>query len=194
MLYAATSLLSSGPARYVGVIDNGRAGTYDTHGVGGTNHLHVLNTCANFYDLLKHLADIIHHPTNNPTGTLNLDDTMVVINTEFGRTTYVNGNNARDHWPWGYVSTIIGGPIPAGAGASIQGAIERSGTDEGKTVAAHRYTPTDVRGAILLAAGIDPFANGNFRVSDFSAALTAGIGVNAEVDIRNRLKGMILGL
>ncbi len=194
MLKAAASLLSSGPARYVCVVDHGRAGTYDTHGIGGADHLHVLNTCANYYDLSKHLADIIHHPVNNPGGTLNLNDTMVVINTEFGRTNYINGSNGRDHWTWGYVATLIGGPIPPNAGASIRGAIERTGPDEGKTIPAHRYSPADVRGAMLLAAGVDPFASDNFRVADFSDALRDGIGVNAETDIRNRLKGWILGL
>lgn len=194
MLHAAASLLSSGPARYVGIMDSGRAGIYDTHGSDGASHLHVLRTCANFYDVLKHLADIIHHPVNNPGGTLNLDDTMVIINTEFGRTNNVNGNNGRDHWTVGYVSTIIGGPIAAGTGATIRGAIDRTGANEGYTVADHRYSPTDIRGAVLLAAGVDPFAAGNFRVSDFSAALRDGIGVDAEVDIRGRLKGWILGL
>ena len=193
MLQAAASLLSAtGPARYVSVIDSGRAGIYDTHGDNATSHVHVLRTCANLYDMFKHLADIIHHPVNNPSGTLSLDDTMVCINTEFGRTNNVNGNNGRDHWWTGYVSTFIGGPIPSG-GASIQGAISETAADEGTAIDVHRYSATDVRGAILLAAGIDPFADGNFRVSDFSAALTAGIGPSAEADIRDRLKGMILG-
>ena len=189
-LHAAASLLSSGPARYVGVVDSGRAGTYDTHGDG--SHFHVLHTCANFYDVLKHLADTIHHPAANPSGTLNLDDTMVVINTEFGRTNGINPSNGRDHWTVGYVSTFIGGPIASGAGASIRGAIERTGPEEGFAVAAHRYSATDVRGAILLAAGIDPFAAGNFRVSDFSDALRDGISTEAQ--IRDRLKTWILGV
>jgi hypothetical protein len=195
MLRAAASLLSpSGPARYVCVIDSGRAGVYDTHGSDAMTHLHVLRTCANFYDVLKHLADIIYHPVSNPRGTLKLDDTMVVISTEFGRTNLVNNSNGRDHWTTGYVSTFIGGPIAAGTGASIRGAIERSGPNEGTTVATHRYSPTDVRGAMLLAAGIDPFADGNFRVSDFSDALRESIGVDAEKDIRKRLRSWILGL
>jgi hypothetical protein len=188
MLHAAASLLSSGPARYVGVVDPGRTGNYDTHGDGA--QMHLLRTSANFYDVLHHLADIIHHPVNNPSGTLNLADTMVVINTEFGRTNGVNAQKGRDHWTVGYVSTLIGGPLSGGA--SIRGAIELGGAQEGYAVAAHRYSPTDVRAAILLAAGIDPFAAGNFRVSDFSDALTAGIGT--EADIRDRLRGWILGL
>ena len=191
MLHAAASLLSSGPARYVSVIDRGRAGSYDTHGDG--SQLHLLRTSANLYNVLYHLADIIHDPIANPTGTLNLDDTMVVINTEFGRTNYINGNNGRDHWPWGNVATLIGGPITGGA--TIRGAIESSGADEGKTVAAHRYNPADIRAAMMLAAGINPFAEGNFRVSDFlDSPVGIGLGADQEGDIVNRLREWILGL
>lgn len=184
MLHAAASLLSTGPARYVCTIDSGLSGTYDTHGDG--SQMHLLHTSANLYNVLHHLADIIHHSVNNPTGTLNLDNTMVIINTEFGRTPNINVSNGRDHWPQGYVTTLIGGPITGGA--EILGAIDNTGV----TVANHRYTPTDVRGALLLAAGIDPFAEGNFRFSDFSDVLKDGIAT--EAGIRDRLRGWILGL
>jgi len=186
MLHAAASLLD-GPARYVGVIDSGRAGSYDTHGNG--TQLHLLRTSANYYNLLHHLADVIHHPVNNPEGTIDLDETMIVITTEFGRTNHVNGNDGRDHWPQGYVCVIIGGPVSGGP--TIRGRIEPGGGDEGRAATDHRYTPTDLRAAILVAAGIDPFADGNFRVSDFSDALLDGIGT--EPQIRNRLRSWILG-
>lgn len=184
ILRAAASLLSTGPARYVCAIDSGITGTYDTHGDG--SQMHLLNTSGSLYNVLHHLADIIHHPVNNPSGTLNLDDTMVIINTDFGRTPNINANNGRDHHPEGYVTTLIGGPIAGGP--NIRGAIDASGI----TVATHRYSPTDVRGALLLAAGIDPFAEGNFRFSDFSEVLRNGIAT--EADIRERLRARILGL
>ena len=185
MLQAAASLLSSGPARYVCVIDKGIANTYDTHGGATLNHL--LHTTTNLYNILHHLAEVIHHPTNNPSGTLDLNDTLVVINSEFGRTPWINANNGRDHWPGGYAAMLIGGPISGGA--SIRGAIDSA---DGFTLANHRYKPTDIRGAMLLAAGIDPFAVGNFRFSDFSDAIKDGIGM--EQQIRERLKGWILGV
>ena len=184
MMQAAASLLSSGPARYCCVIDRGINGTFDTHGNATLSHL--LYTSGNMYNFMHHLADVIHDPVNNPTGTLNLDDTMVVINTEFGRTPNVNGNIGRDHWTRGYVSTFIGGPI--NGGASIRGSIDASGYAD----ISHRYSPTDMRAAVLLAAGVDPFADGNFRLSDFSDALLSGIGT--EEQIRDRLRGWILGL
>lgn len=189
MLHAAASLLSDGPARYVGVIDSGRAGSYDTHGDG--SQMHLLRTSANIYNVMHHLADVIHHPTENPDGQINLDETMIVITTEFGRTNHVNGNEGRDHWPQGYAAILIGGPV--NGGPSIRGRIDPGpgGTEEGRAVLEHRYTPGDLRAAVLLAAGIDPFADGNFRVSDFSDALLDGIGT--EADIRDRLRSWILG-
>lgn len=191
MLHAAASLLSSGPARYVCAIDSGittipglSIGGYDTHGDGTS--LHLLNTNANIYNVMHHLADIIHHPINNPGGTVSLDDTMVIINTDFNRTPGINGNNGRDHWPFGCLTFMIGGPI--NGGPSIRGSINNTGY----TDTDYRYSATDMRAAVLLAAGIDPFAEANFRVSDFSPALMRGIATEGQ--IRDRLKGDILGV
>jgi hypothetical protein len=184
MLHAAASLLGSGPARYVCCIDRGITGSYDTHGNGTQQHL--LRTNANLYNLFHHLADIIRDPVQNPSGPIDLDETLVVINTDFNRTPHVNGNSGRDHWPLGSLSFFIGGPLAAGP--SIRGRIDAAGYTE----VDYRYSATDLRGAILLAAGIDPFAEGNFRVSDFSATLLDGIGTEAQ--IRDRLKVEVLGV
>lgn len=193
-LRAAAELLSNGPARYVFTMDNGITGSYDTH---SNSHFESVN--ANMYNMMSHLADVIHHPVNNPDGLINLDDTMIVINTEFGRTpwrAYDNGANpgdpkiprGRDHWPFGYTTLMIGGPVAGGA--SIEGAIDSS---TGFTENDYRYTPTDVRGAMLLAAGIDPFEDGNFNVAAFSDAIKSNPATGLEDDIRNRLKSRILG-
>lgn len=186
MLNAAARLLSSaGSAEYVGIIDAGIAASYDTH-----NRDHLLTTNANFYNLSYQLSHLIKHPTANPSGLIDLDETMVVISSEFGRTNGINqANFGRDHWPYGYAALLIGGPIPASAsGGTIQGAI---GTGDGITVADYRYSPTDIRGAMLLAAGVDPFAVGNFRFSDFSAVVQYGL--STEAAIRERLRRDILG-
>ena len=136
-----------------------------------------------------HLADIIHHPVNNPNGLISLSDTMVVIHTEFGREPWIEIDRGRDHWPVGYVTTFIGGPIPNGP--SIGGGIDPS---DGYTMTDFRYSPTDVRGAMLLAAGIDPFADGNFNVAAFSDALKSNPVTVSEVEIRHRLRSRILGV
>jgi hypothetical protein len=162
MLNAAAQLLAGSStavsARYVCVIDGGLTGNYDTH--GNNTDMHLQSTCANLYDVLKHLSNLI-----NAT-LVNLNDTMVVITTEFGRTSKMRAKG-RDHHPFGYASILIGGPIPAAGGARIVGAIDANGN----TPDAHKYAMADVRGAMLLAAGIDPFDAGNFEPGDFSAAL-----------------------
>lgn len=191
MLHAAASLLSSGPARYACAIDSGittipglsQAG-YDTHGDGTS--LHLLNTNANIYNVMHHIAELVHDPVANPGGPIDLDETMIIINTDFNRTPGINGNNGRDHWPYGYLTWMIGGPV--NGGPSIRGRIDNTG----RTEMNYRYSATDMRAAVLLAAGVDPFADGNFRVSDFSPALMNGIG--SEAQIRDRLKGDILGV
>lgn len=194
-LEAAAELLTNGPARYVFTMDNGITNSYDTHSI-----VHQESTNANIYNLMSHLASIIKHPVNNPDGLLDLDDTMIVINSEFGRTpwrAYDDGENpgdpkvarGRDHWPLGYSTIMIGGPISGGN--SIEGSIDST---TGRTNSNHRYSPTDIRGAMLLAAGIDPFADGNFNVAAFSDALKSNPSIGTEEDIRNRLKSRILGV
>jgi uncharacterized protein (DUF1501 family) len=190
MLNAAATLLSpTGPANYVCVIDRGLAGDYDTHDDGQDTHLQ--RTSANLYDLFKQLADIIAVPSGGsvPAVKINLDETMVVITTEFGRTPWINGKG-RDHFPRGYVTTLIGGPIQSTGtnNGTIAGGIDQgTGFADGN----HQYTPTDVRGAILLAAGIDPFASGNFAETDFSSALRNG--TSSQPVIRDLLRSVILG-
>ncbi len=195
-LEAAAELLSNGPAKYVFTMDNGITGSYDTH---GSSHQESVN--ANMYNFMTHLASVIHHPTNNPTGKINLDDTMIVINSEFGRTPwrrFDKVNDAatdftvpmgRDHWPFGYSAIMIGGPISGGP--SIRGKIDST---DGFTDPDHQYTPTDIRGAMLLAAGIDPFDDGNFNVASFSDAIKSNPAAGSEEEIRERLKSRILGL
>lgn len=189
MIKTAASLLSStGPARYVCVVDSGLTRDYDTHGDAAHPYSHVLSTSANFYDTLKHLADNIYDAAANPTGLLNLADTMVVITTEFGRSNDIV-NTGREHHPEGFVTVLIGGHLPA-TGPTIGGAIDSSGN----TVSGYKYSPTDLRGAMLLSAGIDPFAApGNFREPDFSPALLGNTN-GTQAQIRNKLKELILGL
>jgi uncharacterized protein (DUF1501 family) len=43
-----------------------------------------------------------------------LEDTLVIVNAEFGRTPTINGNAGRDHWPWVYSLALAGAGIQAG--------------------------------------------------------------------------------
>ncbi|WP_010588095.1 DUF1501 domain-containing protein [Schlesneria paludicola] len=43
-----------------------------------------------------------------------LDDTLVVVTGEFGRTPHVNENMGRDHWPSCWSAVVAGGKVPGG--------------------------------------------------------------------------------
>lgn len=78
-----------------------------------------------------------------------LDDTLVVINAEFGRTPKINGNAGRDHWPWVYSLVFAGGGIRPGTiyGASDASAAYPADLPRG---------PEDVAATIYHLLGIDP--------------------------------------
>lgn len=178
-LGAAAYLLSQNLARHVCVIDSGLDWGYDVHN-------ETFRSTASILNFSRWLAALIKEPTLNPGGPIDLNDTLILINSEFGRTPQVNNNMGRDHWPQGYVSILIGGPItPTTRG--IRGTL----TNDGYPGAGHEYTPTDIRGAVLLAAGIDPFAQGGFRVDEFSGDLRDQ--AFTEVDVRHRLVECIFG-
>lgn len=52
-----------------------------------------------------------------------LDDTLVVINAEFGRTPKINKNAGRDHWPWVYSLVLAGAGVRSG---TVYGASDAS--------------------------------------------------------------------
>jgi hypothetical protein len=156
-LSAAAKLLThpTEPASYVCVSD---VGLYEASGGGGydTHSDNARDTAVNFDHMLKSLLGIINTPGENDPTKINLDDTLVILNTEFGRTPRAQGSTGRNHHPYGYVTAFIGGPTVKG----IAGAI---GPDAQATDYA---TPAQNRIAALLALGIWPFAHEGFAVSD----------------------------
>jgi hypothetical protein len=175
-LRSAARLLShrQTPAHYVCVIDAGLqtadgGGAYDTH---NTEHSSV--TATNLWNVLATLRHLVE------TRELDLDTTLVVLTTEFGRTPFRSKNgvlnlesNGRDHWPLGYTSVLIGGPIRSRQmlGRILDG--DLSGGPQAENGVADPndvFNATDVRAAVLLAAGIDPFAEGAFGGADVSAS------------------------
>lgn len=151
------------PASYVCVSDSGLVGPpggggYDTH-----QH-NARDTAANFDHLLAGLVAIINAPGEADPTKLSLDDTLIVLNTEFGRTPLPqDGGDGRNHHPGGYVTAFIGGPITA-AERGVWGAIGPDG------FAAEFATPGENRVAALLALGIWPFAPEGYNVSDVPGA------------------------
>ncbi len=149
------------PASYVCVSDIGLfeaagGGGYDTHGG------HVFDTARNFDNMLAALLGAFNGPGETDPRKLNFDDTLVIINTEFGRTPAAEGDG-RNHWPYGYATAFIGGPIKPGQ-KGVFGAIGPDGR------ATTSVDPAECRAAALLALGIYPFSSEAFATSDVLGA------------------------
>jgi len=78
-----------------------------------------------------------------------LDETLVVVMGEFGRTPRINGNAGRDHW--GPCSSVVlaGGPVQGGA---VVGASDGIGAYPDS----RPFSPPDLTATILQAVGVDP--------------------------------------
>lgn len=148
------------PARWVTVIDGGLeqssgGGGYDVH----TGH--TADTAKNLLHTLTTLTSLINAPGESDPDKLDLDSTLIVLNTEFGRTPYLQrgSGNGTNHHPYGYTTALLGGPVRA-AHQGVVGDIGPDGT-------ARRYvTPAEARAAVLVALGIFPFAPGAFTLGD----------------------------
>jgi len=154
-----TTPVASGGARHVCVVDGGlnRYGgaTYDTHSSN------IQGTAINLWHVLDALANVINNPASPDANKINLDDTLIVLKTEFGRTPASNGSG-RDHWPSGYVNTLIGGPVLSASPNNVIGEIDSAGVASDS----NHYTPTDFQAALHVAAGIFPFEPENFGIGD----------------------------
>jgi hypothetical protein len=135
-------------------------GGHDTH------FFHTRIASQNVPHTFAALAEIINAPGEGDPAKIDLDETMVVINTEFGRTPYrqtSGGETGTNHWPQGYVTVMIGGPIGPGNGngRSVYGYITE---DEG--IAQDYVTPAENRMMVMQALGIYPFSSQSFAVGD----------------------------
>jgi len=76
-----------------------------------------------------------------------LEDTVVVLTTEFGRTPRINQNAGRDHYPKAFSSVLAGG--------GIKGGIAYGATDEGaENVAENPVKIPDFNATIAHALGL----------------------------------------
>ncbi|CAN5918573.1 hypothetical protein BH11MYX3_BH11MYX3_25170 [soil metagenome] len=166
-LTAAVKLLTntSEPASYVCVSDTG---LYEASGGGGydTHTDNAVDTAVNFDNMLQSLLGMINTPGENNPAKISLDDTLVILNTEFGRTPGRQGSNGRNHHPRGYVTAFIGGPVTT-VFKGVSGAIGRDGEASPSKFA----SPSENRMAALLALGIWPFAAEGFNVADSPGAI-----------------------
>ena len=117
---------------------------------------------AGLADELAALAEII----GEGPGQIDLRTTLVIVNTEFGRTPHRQeqaGQTGTNHWPWGYITMFIGGPVQ---GRSCYGRIgyDPGGAEDGYAV--DYVTPAENRMMAMQAMGIYPFSSQSFAVGD----------------------------
>jgi Protein of unknown function (DUF1501) len=111
-------------------------GGWDTH---NENFVRVPEKCAVLDQALAALLGDLDR-----RGMLN--ETMVVIASEFGRTPKINQNNGRDHYPKAFSTVFWGGGV---AGGQTYGR-----TDKGIEVTENKVSPSDINATIGYALGL----------------------------------------
>ncbi len=111
-------------------------GNWDTH---VDNFLRTPERCASLDRGLGALLEDLEQ-----RGLLN--ETLVVLATEFGRTPVVNGNGGRDHYPQAFSNVLWGGGV---LGGQVYGK-----TDRGIEITENRVTIPDFNATIAHALGL----------------------------------------
>jgi uncharacterized protein (DUF1501 family) len=118
---------------------NGGAGAWDAHGNLQAGHSKLCG------QVDRPIAALIRDLKRRGL----LDETLVVIGTEFGRTPGAQGTNGRDHHPYGFSIALAGGGIRGGC---VHGA-----TDElGFHAVDKRHYVTDLHATLLWQLGLHP--------------------------------------
>lgn len=123
--------------------DNAKGGQgYDTHG----NHLALAKD-----DLLPPTDAAFSSLVEDLDARGLLDETLVVMMGEFGRTPRFNGAAGRDHWPHCFSVVMAGGGIQGGR---VHGASDRIGAYP----ADDPVSPEDLLATLYHCLGVDPHA------------------------------------
>jgi hypothetical protein len=136
---AARKLVEKG-TRFVQIFhgSNGGAGAWDAHGGLKAGHSALCQQVDQPIAAL--IADLKQRGL--------LDETLVVIGTEFGRTPGAQGSDGRDHHPYGFSIALAGG--------GIKGGIAHGATDElGFHAVEDRHYVTDLHATVLQQLGLD---------------------------------------
>jgi hypothetical protein len=139
-LLVARRLVERG-VRFVQVFhgSNGGAGAWDAHSDLKVGHTRLCQEVDQ--PIAGLLADLKQRGL--------LDETIVVIGTEFGRTPGAERANGRDHHPYGFSIALAGG--------GIRGGVVHGATDElGFHAVEHRHYVTDLHATVLHQMGLDP--------------------------------------
>jgi len=179
-LRLAAHLLGLDTTRHVTVVDRAfdAIGTdpdaYDSH------ENHVRESARKLPYLWERLIGVINEPGEGDPQKIDLDDTLVVVNTEFGRSLGAQDVTGRNHYPTAYVTLMFGGPVGASQ-RGIVGAIDAAGQPVGA------LQPAETRAATLTALGINPFDVAAYSSDDVNGAET-----NAEA--AEKLAQVVLGV
>ncbi len=136
----ARRLVESG-VRFVQLFhgSNGGAGAWDAHSGLKNNH----STLCGQVD--QPIAALLRDLKQRGM----LEETLVVIGTEFGRTPGFQNSDGRDHHPYGFSVAFAGG--------GVKGGIAHGATDEiGFHAVEDRHYVTDVHATVLHQLGLDP--------------------------------------
>ena len=118
---------------------NGGAGEWDSHGNLKNSHSKLCG------QVDKPIAGLLKDLKRCGL----LDETLVVIGTEFGRTPGAQGSDGRDHHPFGFSVVMAGG--------GLKGGIAHGRTDElGFHAVEDRHYVTDIHATVLHQMGLDP--------------------------------------
>ena len=117
---------------------NGGAGAWDAHGGLKANHAMLCG------QVDQPIAALIRDLKQRGM----LEETIVVIGTEFGRTPGTQGSDGRDHHPFGFSVVMAGG--------GLKGGIAHGATDAlGFHAIENRHYVTDIHATVLDRLGID---------------------------------------
>jgi hypothetical protein len=132
-------------------------GSFDTH----DNNLEQIPRNEQLYAGLQALVDELVARPGMAAGTSMIDDTVVLVVSEMGRTPKLNATGGKDHWPV-TSAMLIGGGLPGGR---VLG-----GTDDalfGRRVS-------------LETGGIDEEDGVQIQYGNFAAGLLEAVGVDAQ--------------
>lgn len=164
-------------ARHVTVVDQAY-GPWDNH--YDTHAAHIRTSASTHPYLWARLSEVINTPGENDPGKLDLDETLIVINTEFGRSPGLQIPDGRNHYPTAYATAMIGGPVDAAA-RGIVGAIGPYANP------VDALSPAATRAASLVALGIWPFDAGGYFASEVGHDTQLG----AALLLRDRVLGFV---
>jgi hypothetical protein len=168
------------PTRHVTVVDTALLHDVNENGYD-THHRHIFDSGRNLTYFFQELAAIINKPGEKNPGKIDLDRTLVVFNTEFGRAPDTQEGDGRNHYPAAYVTAMFGGPV----GKAQRGIVGAIGPD---ATAVDPLLPSETRAATLAAMGIWPFAAEGFSVSDVRGARTTA---KAAEKVKERVMGIV---